>query len=176
MKAEQPVDASRRDGFDDLFIAEYGKVAAIARRVLGDSHAAEDVAQDVFAAFYGRYPRGTVFASGWLHAAAVHAALNALRASRRRQRREIADARAARPLAVADAIARDPQAIVEQSELRTAVSTALARLPTKSAAVLALRYSGLSYAEVADALRVSVGQVGTLLVRAEAALRKEMAR
>lgn len=53
----------------------------------------------------------------------------------------------------------------------------LARLPTKSdvsAAVLALRYSGLGYAETAAALGVHAGQVGTLLRRAEAALRKEI--
>jgi len=54
------------------------------------------------------------------------------------------------------------------------VRAALGRLPAKSAAVLALRYSGLSYAETAAALGVNVGQVGTLLRRAEAALRKEM--
>ena len=46
--------------------------------------------------------------------------------------------------------------------------------PARSAAVLALRYSGLSYAEVAAALGVGVGQVGTMLRRAEAALRKEI--
>ena len=37
-----------------------------------------------------------------------------------------------------------------------------------------MRYSGLSYAEIAAALGVSTGQIGTLLRRAEAALRKEM--
>ena len=44
----------------------------------------------------------------------------------------------------------------------------------KPAAVLVLRASGLSYAEVAQALGVGIGQVGTLLRRAEAALRKEV--
>jgi RNA polymerase sigma-70 factor (ECF subfamily) len=42
--------------------------------------------------------------------------------------------------------------------------------------VLALRYSGLSYAEVAVALKVNTGQVGTLLRRAELALKKEVER
>jgi RNA polymerase sigma-70 factor (ECF subfamily) len=54
------------------------------------------------------------------------------------------------------------------------VQAALSRLPERSAAVLALRYSGLSYAEVAAALGVKTNAVGTLLRRAEAALRKEM--
>jgi RNA polymerase sigma-70 factor (ECF subfamily) len=42
--------------------------------------------------------------------------------------------------------------------------------------VLVLRHSGLSYAEVADAMGVGIGQVGTMLRRAEAALRKEIER
>ncbi|MDR0359965.1 MAG: hypothetical protein LBJ87_10965 [bacterium] len=50
----------------------------------------------------------------------------------------------------------------------------MGRLPTKTATVLALRYSGLSYVEVAQALGVGTGQIGTLLRRAESALRKEM--
>ncbi|HYM50260.1 MAG TPA: sigma factor-like helix-turn-helix DNA-binding protein, partial [Candidatus Limnocylindrales bacterium] len=51
---------------------------------------------------------------------------------------------------------------------------ALGKLPERSAAVLALRYSGLSYAEVATALRTRAGNVGTMLRRAEEALRKEV--
>ena len=53
---------------------------------------------------------------------------------------------------------------------------ALSRLPRHSATVLVLRHSGLSYTEVADAMGVKVGQVGTMLRRAEAALRKELDR
>ena len=68
----------------------------------------------------------------------------------------------------------NPQAILERSEERLAVRAAMRRLPRKSSAVLALRYSGLSYAEVAGALGVSIGQVGTLLRRAEQRLRTEV--
>jgi RNA polymerase sigma-70 factor (ECF subfamily) len=70
----------------------------------------------------------------------------------------------------------DPQQVVEVEEDRRRVRDALARLPVKSASVLALRYSGLSYVEVGSALGVGTGQVGTLLRRAEQALRKEMNR
>jgi DNA-directed RNA polymerase specialized sigma24 family protein len=47
-------------------------------------------------------------------------------------------------------------------------------LPERQAAALVLRYSGLSYAEVATALGMPADQVGTALRRAEAAMRKEM--
>ena len=70
----------------------------------------------------------------------------------------------------------DPQHMLETSEDRRLVRQALARLAPKPATVLVLRASGLSYAEVAQALGVGIGQIGTLLRRAEAALRKEVTR
>ena len=48
------------------------------------------------------------------------------------------------------------------------------KLPARAAGVLALRYSGLSYAEVAEAMGIGVGQVGTVLRRAEARLKREV--
>jgi RNA polymerase sigma-70 factor (ECF subfamily) len=66
--------------------------------------------------------------------------------------------------------------LLEASEDRRQVRQALSRLAPKPAAVLVLRASGLSYAEVGQALGVGTGQVGTLLRRAEAALRKEVTR
>ena len=53
---------------------------------------------------------------------------------------------------------------------------ALARLPHKQAAALVLRHSGLSYAEVAAALHLSPGSVGTTVRRAESVLLKELNR
>ena len=44
----------------------------------------------------------------------------------------------------------------------------------RAATVLVLRHNGLSYAEVAEAMNVKVGHVGTMLRRAESALRKEL--
>jgi RNA polymerase sigma-70 factor (ECF subfamily) len=39
-----------------------------------------------------------------------------------------------------------------------------------------MRHGGMSYLEIAEALGVKVGNVGTVLRRAESALRKEMDR
>ena len=60
--------------------------------------------------------------------------------------------------------------------LRAELRRVLGRLPRRSAAILVMRHGGMSYLEIADALGVNVGQVGTLLRRAESALRKEMDR
>lgn len=154
--------------FDRLFMAEYGKVVAVANRVLADRTEAEDVAQEVFLDFHRRHRPDAGYAPAWLHRAAVHTALNRIRSRRRRERRELADARAAEQVVV------DPQQVVETQEDRKLVRDALSRLPTKAASVLALRYSGLSYVEVGAALGVGAGQVGTLLRRAEQSLRREM--
>jgi RNA polymerase sigma-70 factor (ECF subfamily) len=54
------------------------------------------------------------------------------------------------------------------------VRAALTRLPRRHAVVLVLRHSGLSYAEIAAALGLSPGSVGTTVRRAESALRKEL--
>ncbi|HXM54101.1 MAG TPA: sigma-70 family RNA polymerase sigma factor [Candidatus Dormibacteraeota bacterium] len=154
--------------FERLFMAEYGKVVAVANRVLADRTEAEDVAQEVFLDFHRKHRSDASYAPAWLHRAAVHTALNRIRSRKRRERRELADARDRQRAVI------DPQQVVEVDEDRRQVRDALSRLPAKAASVLALRYSGLSYVEVGAALGVGAGQVGTLLRRAEQALRKEM--
>jgi len=159
------------DPFERLFLQEYPKVVAIAYRVLADRPAAEDVAQEVFLKFHRSHSPDSERASGWLHAAAVHSALNVIRGERRRAQRETAHA-----LDPARPTIASPERLVEEAEQRREVRRALSRLPQRTAAVLMLRHSGLSYVEVATALGIKVGNVGTLLRRAEEALRKEVNR
>src|SRR5713226_9119475 len=159
------------DPFDRLFLQEYPKVVAIAYRVLADRQAAEDVAQEVFLKFHRSFSPDSERASGWLHAAAVHSALNVIRGERRRAQRETAHA--VDPAQPPDA---SPEGLVVEAESRREVRRALSRLPERTAALLMLRYSGLSYAEVATALGMKVGNVGALLRRAEEAMRKEVNR
>ena len=63
-----------------------------------------------------------------------------------------------------------------ERETRAELRRGLRRLPRRSAAILVMRHGGMSYLEIAQALGVKVGNVGTLLRRAECALRKEMDR
>ncbi len=166
----RPVLSSEQDSFEALFKAEYNRVAGIANRVLADAQEAEDVAQEVFIDFHRLHSAKAQYAAAWLYRASAHTALNRVRGNRRREKREqaVAQDEAGQPL--------DPQRIAENNEDRRRLRTALARLPKKPAEVLVLRSSGLSYAEVAEAIGVSTGQIGTLLRRAEAALRKEVNR
>ncbi len=154
--------------FERFFREQYPVVVRIAVGVLGDAQAAQDVAQDVFIAALRRFPDPGELdhACVWVRAAAAHTALNAIRGERRRDRRQqLAGIQVAPP---------GPEETVLDRESRLEVRRALARLPRRAAAVLVLRHNGLSYAEVAEAMNVKVGHVGTMLRRAESALRKEL--
>jgi RNA polymerase sigma-70 factor (ECF subfamily) len=164
------VGLTDKEAFEALFTAEYSRVVRIANGVLADQHEAEDVAQEVFIDFHRLHSASADYAPAWLHRAAVHSALNRLRGAKRRQRREISQA------AQEGDLTMDPQRQLEVNEDRRKVREALGRMAPKPSAVLILRASGLSYAEVAKSLGVGIGQVGTLLRRAEETLRKEVTR
>jgi RNA polymerase sigma factor (sigma-70 family) len=160
--------ADIRPDLETVFRSDYARVVSIAARVLGSRDQAEDVAQEVFLSF-GRSSVPVDDAGGWLTVAATHTALNVLRSGRRRTARE--EAADDGPTLVPDVA----DLVITRDE-RSAVRAALARLRHKQAAALVLRHSGLSYAEVAAALHMSPGSVGTTVRRAESVLLKELNR
>ncbi len=166
---DAPARGALRADLDVVFRREYQRVVGVAARVLGSRDQAEDVAQEVFLAF-NRSSVPAAEAGGWLSVAAAHTALNLIRSGRRRTSNEETAATAV-PLAEPDVAE-----VVVGLEERSRVRAALARLPHKQAVALVLRHSGLSYAEVAAALDLSPGSVGTTVRRAESALRKELTR
>ena len=155
-----------RADLEQVFRSGYPAVVAVAARVLGSRDEAEDVAQEVFLSF-ARSAVPAAEAPGWLAVAAAHTALNHLRSGRRRAARE--EAAADGPLSTPD-VADTVVAREESGRVRAA----LARLPRRQAVALVLRHSGLSYADVAAALGLSPGSVGTTVRRAESALREEL--
>jgi RNA polymerase sigma-70 factor (ECF subfamily) len=157
-----------RTDLETVFRSDYARVVAVAARVLGSRDQAEDVAQEVFLSF-GRSAVPAGEAGGWLTVAATHTALNLLRSGRRRSAREEAADDGPR-------LVPDVADLVITRDERRAVRAALARLPHRQAAALVLRHSGLSYAEVAAALDLSPGSVGTTVRRAESVLLKELNR
>ncbi len=158
-----------RVDLEEVFRRDYQLVVGVAARVLGSRDEAEDVAQEVFLSF-GRTSVPAGQARGWLSVAAAHTALNLLRSGRRRVSQEVSAAGAD------DAVVSDVADAVVTREERSRVRAALAGLPRKQAVALVLRHSGLSYADVAAAIDMSPGSVGTTVRRAESALRKELDR
>lgn len=156
------------DGFEAFFREQFATTVRIANAVVRDAHLAEDVAQEAFIATRRRFPAPdrAENAAGWLHSAAAHLALNELRGRRRDQGRLHHD--------IGPSRSDGPEDVVVANEEADRVRGALRRLPRHAATVLVLRYSGLAYVEIAEAMGVKVNQVGTMLRRAERALRKEV--
>lgn len=148
--------------FDELFLRHFATVYRVVYGVVGNAQEAEDLAQETFTALYRRPPRldGPGALGGWLYRVAVNRAYNALRSKQRLQRRLGG---------VEPEQQSDPQDEYLRREERVRVRAALARLPERTAKLLLLRYAGLAYAEIAAALQVAPGSVGTLLARAERA-------
>jgi RNA polymerase sigma factor (sigma-70 family) len=153
-------------GFEAFFRKEYAGVVCVVARIV-DERVAEDVVQEAFSKLYDRLPDDPLHARNLLYRTALNGALSARRSALRRSARE----RRFQAPAI-----DDPMELVERRETRDLVRRVLARLSHSHASVLALRYSGYSYREVAEILRVSVNNVGVMLYRAEIAFEKEYER
>lgn len=155
--------------FDALFLAHYDQVYAVLVRLLGNREDAEDLAQETFLRLHrSPLPAGQEHhLGGWLYRAATRLGYNALRARRRRWQHEQALAQAT--LAEHAGDPSDLADLAALAEERRRVRLALAELPARQAQLLILRHSGLSYKELAEALNVAPGSIGTLLARAERA-------
>jgi RNA polymerase sigma-70 factor, ECF subfamily len=163
---EQLLGGMRRGdeaAFECLFLRHYSQVYRVLYGLVGDPEQAEDLAQETFLALYYHPPAPDADAplAAWLCRVALNRGYNALR-SQRRERGRIE--RVAEPPSQ-----HDPHAELIRAEDRAHVRAALARLPERQGRLLLLRYAGLSYAEIAAALDVAPGSVGTLLARAERA-------
>jgi len=159
-------DAAFEAAFRQHWVAVYGVLV----RLTGDPAAADDLALETFWRLWHRPPARHDNTAAWLYRVAVNLGYNALRAARRRAGYE---ARAG--LAAAGAAPADPAASAERAEARDRVRAVLRALPARDARLLVLRQAGLSYDEIAAALRVAPGSVGTLLARAERSFEQRLA-
>lgn len=126
--------------------------------LVGDWDEAEDLALETFIRWHQQPPEDSQNPGGWLYQVATHLGLNALRASQRRQRYETLV-----ELPVADI---NPADAVEKAQERDQVRRVLAAMKPRSAQLLLLRHSGLSYTEIAAELALAPASVGSLLARA----------
>jgi RNA polymerase sigma-70 factor (ECF subfamily) len=148
------------------FVRHWAAVARAALRVAGDFDDARDAAQEAFIRLYVRPPSVDTPLRAWLCRVATNEAVNALRSGRRRVARE------GRHLAAVNAAATDEIAEANLSAERALVRETLLALSARSRDLLVLRAEGFRYFEIATALGVAPGSVGTLLVRAEQAFRE----
>lgn len=154
--------------FDSLFLAHYQSVFRLAYRIARTREEAEDLAQEAFLRLH-RSPHlwkaggdGTHIRA-WLYRVVTNLAYNSLRDRSRRERRE--DIVALHGVEAAEST----ETLAEREEQRREVQQALAALPQRQMQLLLLRHAGLSYRELAEALDLAPGSIGTLLSRAEKA-------
>ncbi len=158
--------AQARNGtpeFEALFQQHWNRLCGLLYHLSGDWAEAEDLVLEAFVLLYRRPPTQEANLGGWLYRVATRLGLNALRARQRRQRYE----EQAGVLRLDEDQAWDPAVAVEKTQEQAEVRAVLGAMKPRSAQVLLLRHSGLSYAEIADILGVASGSVGTLLARAE---------
>jgi RNA polymerase sigma-70 factor (ECF subfamily) len=160
---------TRQAEFDALFQQHWERLCRVLFNLLGDWSEAEDLALETFVQLFQRPPAQAGNLGGWLYRVATNLGLNTLRARRRRLRYEEQSYLPQN----GSADSQDPAALVEQALERQQVQAALSAMKPRSAQILILRHSGLSYAEIAVALNVGVNSVGTLLVRAEKEFKKQ---
>lgn len=147
------------------------QITAVARRMLGDPHEAEDVAQEVFLRVWreaSRWREGDARFATWLHRVTLNLCFDRLR-----RKRETLDPDAGADLA--DSAPLPGASLIAQERTRR-VEAALAMLPERQRAAIALcHYEEMSNIDAAAALEVSVEALESLLARARRALRTALA-
>ena len=143
-------------------------VDAVVRRLVSDSDAAADVAQDVWIQIFRALPgwRGESAFSTWAHRIAVNRTLNALRRSKRLEKLE--------------APIEEDSAFVEQDAERTmlaqTIDEAAQRLSPGARTVFLLHdVEGYTHEEIAESLGITAGGSKSQLFKARAKLRKMLA-
>jgi RNA polymerase sigma-70 factor (ECF subfamily) len=145
------------------------RITAFAARTLGDRTEAEDVAQDTFMRLWthaARWEPGRARLTTWLHRVALNLCL---------------DRRARRPLVALDDVpapaapGTDVAAALQAEDVTRHVRAEVLQLAERQRVALVLsHYQGLSSAETADVMEISVEAVESLLSRARRTLRDRL--
>jgi RNA polymerase sigma-70 factor (ECF subfamily) len=171
-QALRTTDPDMGSDLEAAFRAHHAGVLRAAHRVTGNLADAEDVLQTVFLRLMRLESRREVGnLGGYLHRAAVHAAIDLLRTRREERRAPLEEA--APRLRSPDALS--PEGRVGADELRAILREEISRLPARSAEMFVLRYlEGHENREIARAFATSRFVVAVTLHRARARLERQL--
>ncbi len=165
-----------REAFEELFSRHHHAVVRFAWRMTGgDPSAAEEAAQETFLRIARAAPtyQPTAKFTTWMYTVARRATLNYVRDAKEGGEKVPilsegeGEGEGGYPLQLPGPDDRNPEQIVWEAELVERFRTALAELPEGHRAAFVLnRGDGLSYAEVAQVLGVTVQAVKTRIFRA----------
>ncbi len=158
-------DQQRPFDIEDIFRAQYPRIARVITRVVRDPARAEELAVEVFLKLWRNQQVYGERTNAWLYRVAVRAGLDELRRQTRRSRYE-------RLFGFGRGV-RTPEEIRGTTEEQERVRLVLGVIKRRHAVLLVLRSDGLSYEKVAAALEINPASMGTLLRRAQQAFRKE---
>ncbi|HVW02462.1 MAG TPA: RNA polymerase sigma factor [Planctomycetaceae bacterium] len=161
--------------FAPLELAEHrARLYRVALRILGDHHAAEEVAQDVClrALEKGNSFAGRSRLTSWLHRVAVNCALDRMRKNSRERNRIDGDREIA---GVVDVVGDAPDQIAEQRDQYRVGMQLLAGLPDDCRHAFVLtQLDGYSYDEAAEIEGKPRGTIASRVARAKSLLCEAM--
>ena len=145
----------KREAFNMLVRRYQERVYWTIRRIVGDRDDALDITQDVFVKAYEniRDFRGDAHFFTWMYRIAMNLAINHVRKRKVRAAFSLDSIEEA-----GDHDDREPDRLMERSEMRDIITAAIETLPAKQKAVFVLRYyQELSYEEIAGIMNRTVG-------------------
>lgn len=153
---------------DDLYDCYYNELVLWADTILNDMDMAEDLVQDLFVALWEKGIDRQLENKGvraYLYTAVRNKAVRALKGERKTV--DLPD--------IADMLMVWEDVDISRQQLFELVTGELEKLPPRSREVLeGIHLKNMKYAEVAEALGISVATVKTLLVRSLKTLRKSL--
>ncbi len=147
--------------FQELFDQHWISICRVLYRLLGDWDDAQDLALESFTQLALNPPSTHQNLAGWLYRVATRLGFNKIREQKRRRKYE---QRASQETWSENPL-MDPEAEAERKLEQAHVRRTLQAINPRSARLLLLRYSDLSYEQIANALDLAPGSVGTLLAR-----------
>ena len=179
------IDAEDRISFEELFGRYSSMVFSLAYQVLGDREEAQDVSQEVFLAIYSKMDsfRGESSLKTWIYSIAVHRASNRFRWRNRKRRRgslSLEEHLSRKPEQDYSINLRSPAKSPEEEMLykeeREQVIKWLSELPMQQRIAVILRdIEGLTYEEIAESMRISLGTVKSRIARGRETLKRRFA-
>lgn len=159
------------EAFRCLVEAHQARVVGTISKMLGSDAEAEDLAQQVFIRVWKSAPRyrPTAKFTTWLFRITRNLVFNELR-----RKRHFVDQADEMP-EPAERRDQEPDKVLMEGELQSAIQNAIDRLPeSQRLAIILRRYEGMPYEEIAGVMGTTVPAVKSILFRARAELRERL--